>query len=76
MDDDIIEEVIGIERAEPLSITVTVADNGFVIQSDMGFKVALTLRQMLRAVAQIVRDDEKALKEAFVKAFESQGIKE
>jgi hypothetical protein len=75
MDDETIEAIIGIERAEPLQISVTVADNGYVIQSDRGIKVAMTLRQMLRIVARVVRDDEKALRDAFLKAFEAQEVK-
>ena len=61
-------EIIGIMREEPLSITITVADNGYVIQSDLGIKVATTLRGMLRAVTQVVRDDETAMKLAFARA--------
>lgn len=73
--DEELGEIIGIERVEPLAITVTCADNGYVIQSDTGLKVATTLRGMLRAVAQMVRDDEKSLREAFAKAFEQENVK-
>ena len=51
------DEIIGIVRTEPLAIQITVADNGYVIQSDLGLSVAQTLRQMLRIVARVVRDD-------------------
>ena len=73
--DDELGEIIGIERAEPLTIAITCADNGYVIQSDMGLKVATTLRGMLRAVAQMIRDDERDLKNAFLKAFEQENVK-
>ena len=69
------DEIIGIVRTEPLAIQITVADNGYVIQSDLGLSVAQTLRQMLRIVARVVRDDEKALRDAFLKAFEAQEVK-
>jgi hypothetical protein len=69
------DEIIGIVRTEPLAIQITVADNGYVIQSDLGLSVAQTLRQMLRIVARVVRDDEKALRDAFLKAFETQEVK-
>lgn len=62
-------EIIGIMREEPMTITVTVADNGYVIQSDIGLKVAPTMRGMLRAAMQTIRDDEMALKVAFAKAY-------
>jgi hypothetical protein len=73
--EDEVEEILGIERTEPLQISVTVADNGYVIQSDRGIKVALTLKQMLRAVAQVVRDDEQELRAAFLAAFDAQEVK-
>ena len=73
--DEELGEIIGIERVEPLAITVTCADNGYVIQSDTGLKVATTMKAMFRAVGQMIRDDEKSLREAFAKAFEQENVK-
>lgn len=73
--DEELGEIIGIERVEPLAITVTCADNGYVIQSDTGLKVATTMKAMFRAVGQMIRDDERDLKEAFLKAFEQENVK-
>lgn len=75
MEEDELGVVIGIERTEPLQISITCADNGYVIQSDLGLKVATTLRGMLRAVAGMIRDDERDLREAMLKAFEQEDVK-
>ena len=61
---------------EPLQINIRAADNGFVIESQHALRVALTLKQMLRAVADMVRKDEQLTRDMFAEVHEDAEIKD
>lgn len=60
---------------EPLQINIRAADNGYVVESQHSLRVAMTLRQMLRAVADMVRKDEKLTREMFAEIYDSAEVK-
>jgi len=60
---------------EPLQINIRSADNGYVIESQQSLRVALTLKQMLRAVADMVRKDEQLTRDLFSEIFDGAEVK-
>lgn len=60
---------------EPLQINIRAADNGYVIESQHALRVALTLKQMLRAVADMVRKDEQLTRDMFKEIYEDAEVK-